>query len=137
MLHLLTNLSIIFYFFYLVVGSAFPQMHITMKHVGLRMPIFLKLKYRPNIYDKNSIIASTNESWNKNQNYLKNVSLRLLSPEKTKLFISVEYLKNIEPECFFIFNFIIVLYCCKEMISLLFSYCGAVFQFLVKKDFLT
>ena len=66
MLHLLTNLSIIFYFLYLVVGSAFPQMHITMKHVGLRMPIFLKLKYRTNIYDKNSIIASTNESWNKN-----------------------------------------------------------------------
>ena len=66
MLHLLTNLSIIFYFLYLVVGSAFPQMHIAMKHVGLRMPIFLKLKYRTNIYDKNSILASTNESWNKN-----------------------------------------------------------------------
>ena len=53
-----------------------------------------KYSYRTNTYGKNSIIISAIESWNNSQNNLKTISLRLLTPNKIKLLLSNEYLKN-------------------------------------------
>ena len=53
-----------------------------------------KYSYRTNTYGKNSIIINTIESWNNSQNNLKTISLRLLTPSKTKLLLTNEYLRN-------------------------------------------
>ena len=50
--------------------------------------------YGTNAYGKNSITVSAIESWNNSQNYLKTISLRLLTPSKITLLLSNEYLKN-------------------------------------------
>ena len=54
----------------------------------------IKYSYRTNIYSKNSITISAVESWNNSRNSLKAISLRHLTPNKIKLLISNEYLKN-------------------------------------------
>ena len=75
---------------------------------------FHKTSNRTIICDKNSIIVSVVESWNKDQNHIKYISLRFLSTTKIKLLVSNEY-KNTELECFccilFIFIFIVVCTC--------------------------
>ena len=53
-----------------------------------------KYSYRTKTYGKNSITISAFESWNNSQNNLKTISLRLLTPNKIKLLLSNEYLKN-------------------------------------------
>ena len=84
-------------------------------HVNLH-----KTSYRTNIYGKNSVTVSAVKSWNKGQNNLKNISLRLSSPKKIKLSNLMNISKIIELECFCsllsVFISIIVLICCKEMI---------------------
>ena len=53
-----------------------------------------KYSYRTNSYGKKLIIISATESWNNSRNNLKTISLRLLTPNKIKLLLSNEYLKN-------------------------------------------
>ena len=53
-----------------------------------------KHSYRTNTYGKNSIILSAIESWNNSQNNRKTISVRLLTPNKIKLLLSNEYLKD-------------------------------------------
>ena len=53
-----------------------------------------KYLYRTKTYGKNSITISAIESWNNSQNNPKTISLRLLTPNKIKVLLSNEYLKN-------------------------------------------
>ena len=53
-----------------------------------------KYSYGTNTDGKNSIIISAIESWNNIQDNLKTISLRLPTPNKIKLLLSNEYLKN-------------------------------------------
>ena len=72
----------------------FPLIHTSTIPHGFLMINSKKYSYITNTYGKNSITVSSIESWNNSKNYLKTISLRLLTPNKIRVLLSNEYLKN-------------------------------------------